>query len=192
MAKVYETFAALNEEIKAARSQSKSEARAKCQKGFLRSRGVWLITLSDKKGLVPPYNENYYSGKSPTGSDFDQLIQLVEKEYPEVDTISFTGGWDFAENLCEFSDGGYDPWVGEWTVLAWSRHIRYPLEQLIRLHSAFDSMDELVEETDPNYRPSLATNSGRDFTERAELTLIADIYDARQKSRNDERRAYRY
>lgn len=189
--KVHATYGELQRQIKSERDKAKREALDQCEKGFLRSRGVWMVTLSDKDGLVAPYDENVYSGKAPTAAQFDALIRRVLVSFPQVDAISFEGGWDFGKDLTDFTDGSYEPWVTDWSVTAWRRVAPPNIDELVRLHSGFDSMLDMVQSHD-SYRPSLATKRGKDEGERAELTLIADAYDAAQEARGDARRAYRY
>lgn len=192
MSKIYSTFAALQEAIKQARSDAKADARRDCDKGFLKSRGVWMITTNNKEGLVAPNSESIWFGETVTARKFDGLIARVEAHFPHVDEIRFDGGWDHAETMADF-DGNYTPWVAEWSVLAWRRPIARSIDQLVAMHSGFTSLVDLVEGAHISYRPSLATHHRNcDDQERAELTLIADAYDAAQAARGDGRRAYRY
>ena len=189
--RIHKTYGELQRQIKSERQKAKREALDKYAKGFLRSRGVWMVTVSDKDGLVAPYDENVYSGKTPTAAQFNALIRDVLARFPSVDSISFEGGWDFGKDLIDFTDGSYEPWVGEWSVVAWQRVAPPNIDELVRAHSGFDSMLDMVQAHE-SYRPSLATKRGKDDGERLELTLIADAYDAAQEERGDGRRAYRY
>lgn len=190
MAKLHKTFTELQAAITSARSIAKGEAGRNCGKGFLKSRGVWMVTLSDKEGLVDPCAENVYWGEAPTAKKFDALISDVLANHPTVDSISFSGGFDFAEQLEDFRDGGYDAWVSEWSIEAWRRPGTRDIDELVQRLTGFTSLLEMVE-AHPNYRPTIPTTRGQDARECAEYTDIADAYDAAQAARGDARRAYR-
>lgn len=191
MTKLHKTFSELQQAVRIARDDAKKEAKS-CGQGFLRSRGVWMVTANDKEGLVAPFNENFYTGKAPTAAKLDALIKHVQEHFPLVDSICFEGGFDFAGQLEDFTDGSYDAWVSSWTVTAWRRTNARTIDDLVRMHSGFDSLVQMVEQTGTHYTPSLATKRGQDEKECAELTAIADAYDAAQKARGDARCAYRY
>ncbi|MFD2274784.1 hypothetical protein ACFS07_36455 [Undibacterium arcticum] len=110
------------------------------------------------------------------------MIGHVIANFPHVDTVSFVGGWDYAERMTDFEDGSYDPWVAEWSVVAWSRVAERSIDELVRMHSGSESLKEIVEGTHPNYSPTLATTRAKDEGEFAELAKIADAYDAAQKN----------
>ena len=62
------------------------------------------------------------------------------------------------------------------------------INELVRKHTAFESMDAMLN-TAPHYRPTLRTG-GRSRVAR-ELAQIADAYDTAQAARGDSRRAFR-
>ncbi len=191
MTKLHNTFGDLQQAIKSARDVARREAEEECGKGFVQSRGVWMVTCGEKAGLVAPNAENVYSGKAPTAADFNALIADIEANYPAVDYISFEGGFDFAERMDGFRDGAYDAWVSDWSVEAWRRPGTRNVDALVSMHSGFSSLADMLN-AHPSYTPTLATTRAKDPRECAELKDIADAYDAAQAAKGDARRAYRY
>ena len=64
------------------------------------------------------------------------------------------------------------------------------VDSLVCKHTAFESMDAMIN-ANGGYRPSICTESAKNRKQRAELCLLADIYDMMQKQRGDDRRAFR-
>jgi hypothetical protein len=87
---------------------------------WVRSRGTWLCT-SNKNGPCRPRERGDCPDWDGTKREIVALIAKVEAYYPEVEHITIEGGYDAAERLDDFDNGGYEPWVGEWEVLLWSR-----------------------------------------------------------------------
>ena len=63
------------------------------------------------------------------------------------------------------------------------------VDKLVRKHSCFDSMADML--AAPNYRPTLYCSASTRVSDRQELKLIADYYDACMEQLGDSRRAYR-
>ena len=149
-----------------------------------------MITVDAKGNPIEPLLENVSTGKAPTARDLDALIEQILSSHSAVEEIVFCGGWDFAEQFADFTDANYEPWVSDWFVCAWRRGSLRSIDELVALHSGFNTLKEMVE-AHPSYRPTLATTRGRNMIECAELTAIADAYDAAQVARGDQRRAHR-
>lgn len=72
-----------------------------------------------------------------------------------------------------------------------NEHLRAHADRLTRELTAFRSFEQLLTARG-NYRPTLMCNSAdRSGTDGCRTTYLADLYDAEQEHRGDERRAYR-
>lgn len=108
-------FQDFKELVKAARAKAQAEAKFHCGKGFIRSRGTFVIICVGSEVL-----DSYSSGVTDWKGTLTHLRQCwldVIKDHP-ADKIhmSIDGGFDFAETLQGFDEGWYEPWVSDWEV----------------------------------------------------------------------------
>lgn len=106
-------FQNITEAVRAARSNSLTDARLQCgAKGCLRSRGVFI------RGNLP---ENSIYGEADSimwDGSLKGLLKEIRDAYSAGATnLSICGGHDWAESPAAFMHGEYDPWVSEWEVL---------------------------------------------------------------------------
>lgn len=99
--------------IKAAREDSRLEARTDCGYRVVRSRGMDLIMAdgSDRVG-DPEYGWN--------GSTCSLLVFICAARAAGATEVWASGGHDGADSLFEMNNDRYDPSVGTWDVLLWS------------------------------------------------------------------------
>lgn len=107
-------------QIAAERNRAVKEAR-RCSK-FWKSRGTFLATTG-RGGQCNPFPEAdcpYWDG---TLKSIYETIALVEAEYPEVEEIYISGGYDGADSLYDYRMMCYEPWVSSWDVSIWTRPV---------------------------------------------------------------------
>jgi hypothetical protein len=97
------------------------EVRRSVEPGiYIASRGRWVSTTDGCEQCRPcPGAEAY--GWRGTLKQLHTLVADIEADYPHVKELWIEGGFDCADNLRAYHDGDYDPWVGSWEVLIWTR-----------------------------------------------------------------------
>jgi len=105
----------INAATSAAYQQALKQARKANPKGFLRSRGRTMYVLT-KAGILPAFECQHEEWKG-TQAQLDALLAFTND--PEVTEVGIEGGIDYSADLAGFSDGTYDPWIGEWSVAVW-------------------------------------------------------------------------
>ena len=102
--------------IAEARDVAEREARRDCGRSFLKSRGAWVIALTDGDAAIGDGQLEFKGTKR-------QVVELVEefKQREDVRSIEIAGGFNSAERLEDFAEGVHTPWVSEWSVLLWER-----------------------------------------------------------------------
>jgi hypothetical protein len=109
----------LREAVSEARSIAKVEAERSCGRGFLSSRGAWFIATRDN-GAESNATDGTIEFKG-TQKQLDDEIARLRLDCPDINDIYIEGGFNFAETMADLRDHVYEPWVSEWSVLAWSR-----------------------------------------------------------------------
>lgn len=110
-------------EVKAACSggyqEALAEAKRDCGSGSFYSRGKHFRALRDGE-LVAGEAECW---------DWDGTLKSLLAAIDEArfehraDVLAIEGGIDYAANPRDYSDGAYDPWVGEWAVTVWRKPV---------------------------------------------------------------------
>lgn len=90
--------------------------------GVLFSRGTWLCTSNKKDGQCAPRYEAACPDFGGTWTEIVKLIQEVKDQYPDVDEIYISGGYDEAKSQRDYYEyGDYEPWVVTWSVTIWTK-----------------------------------------------------------------------
>lgn len=90
----------------------------------IHSRGRYLATIGgegDQRDQCDPYPGAEAIEWRGTLKELLAAVHIISNGYPNVKELWIEGGFDGAENPREFMDGLYDPWVGTWEVLVWTR-----------------------------------------------------------------------
>ena len=97
------------------------ESKKQIGKGIYRSRGKWVV-VTRKDGGDPIIGNGELEWKG-TQKQLNSLINEYGNN-PLVENIYIDGGVDYGESVVAFSDGWYEPWVGEWGVGILSGDVR--------------------------------------------------------------------
>lgn len=118
MTKPIPTAAELREQCSGAYQDALTWAQREIRNGCFRSRGKWVRVLGVDGSSLLENGEIEWKG---TQRQLDALVaQYVGK--PEVEDLYIEGGIDWSDNVRNFYDGDYTPWVTDWTVVIWSRN----------------------------------------------------------------------
>ncbi len=116
----FESITDLKDAVREARSAAEREARKHCGKGWLMSRGAWVIGLAYNEG-DPVWSDGMIEFAG-TYKQMDELLHDAVTSMPQrIDCIRIEGGYNFAETMADVAAGTYDPWVSEWSVVVWER-----------------------------------------------------------------------
>ncbi len=116
----YKNYEDLMSQLKKARQVALSEAKATGYK-HVPSRGTFLCTSNKKEGQVDPALEGDMLSWDWTLRQIKELVAKVEANYPEVDEVYLAGGYDGAESVRDYIDGCYEPCLGMWDLVVWSK-----------------------------------------------------------------------
>lgn len=86
----------------------------------VKSRGRWLATVNSGGQCDPMPGAEAYEWRGTLKEIFKAVLD-IQDNFPECTELWIEGGFDGAENVREYTDGLYDPWVGSWELLVWSR-----------------------------------------------------------------------
>jgi hypothetical protein len=87
--------------------------------GCYRSRGKWLKAIDANGNLLAGDCDSWeWDG---TLKSLIAAINETRFGEPKAVALFLEGGIDYAASLRDFSDGAYDPWVGEWSVAVWEK-----------------------------------------------------------------------
>lgn len=112
------TLSTIKSEIIEARETARREARRNCSGCHIASRGTHIATLN-ADGQCRPCPEADAIDWNGTAKEIVRLIEECIKSHPDVTKVYIGGGFDAAQNLREYLDGIYDPWVESWDVDIW-------------------------------------------------------------------------
>lgn len=116
----FPSMAALQEAIRAARSEAEREARESCGRGgFLQSRGSYLRGTNSTGGEPLWAADTYPLG---TWKELQVSLADVAANRPEIDAVIVQGGFNWAATMQNLRDGAYDVLVSEWEVRIWERN----------------------------------------------------------------------
>jgi hypothetical protein len=112
------------EAVRDAREVARHEALRDCR--FVKSRGTFLGTFSDKDGPVSPHEPADCHNWSGTNRELRSVVAEVLARHPNVDTVGLAGGFDGSYDGDSFKDfltgtADYAPWASSWDVEVWSR-----------------------------------------------------------------------
>lgn len=109
----------LKDAVRKARSEAEREARRNCGKGWLFSRGAWVIGISYEEG-DPVWSDGMIEFAG-TYKQMDELLHDVVACLPQrIDEIRIEGGFNWSASLVYYHQE-YEPWVSEWSVVVWNR-----------------------------------------------------------------------
>ncbi len=108
-------FQQLQYDIQHERSKTRKEAWDNVgRKGFLKSRGSYVYAINGGNVVAGEAETIEYEGTKK------QLLKMIE-QYPGCE-IQVSGGFDYAESpRAYYNDGDYEPWVGDWSVIAYKQ-----------------------------------------------------------------------
>jgi len=113
----------IKDEVAEAREAAIKEAQEVCgRRGYLKSRGTFIATAGNgcQCGPYPAAEALAWTG---TLKEIEKLAARVMANHPDVEEITITGGYDWAESLRAYLDSEYDPWVSAWEVVVWKRPV---------------------------------------------------------------------
>jgi hypothetical protein len=110
--------------VQEAREEAKAEALRSNK--YVKSRGTFIGTISDKEGPVSPHELADCHSWNGSNRTLRGVVDNVIANYPNVDSVCISGGYDGSiegDPLKDFLDGtaDYEPWVSSWDVDVWSR-----------------------------------------------------------------------
>ena len=113
----------LNEAVQAA-YDAEYRAVFHNQVPVIRSRGRWVNTMGGEGSVIdqcspcPGAEAQDFRG---TRKQLENLVEDIEDRHPHVKELWVEGGFDGADSLRDMLEDLYDPWVGSWEVLVWTR-----------------------------------------------------------------------
>lgn len=114
----FATHGALKEALSAARQDCMSQTRREIRGGCLYYRQAELVAVNAKGDKV---TEAGVWLMPKNGKELRAALASMKAQLPETDEIYIEGGLDYADSPRDRADGAYDPWVGEWGVLIWTK-----------------------------------------------------------------------
>jgi len=116
---IVKSAAELRTAIANAKREALKDAQAcGCKRIFPRDTN---LATTDSRGQCDPRVEAEGPGFDGRWESVVELVQEVERSYPNVTSVYISGGFDGAESKAFYEACDYEPLIGEWTVEVWER-----------------------------------------------------------------------
>jgi len=111
MSKPIPSAAQLRKDCSASYQAALAGAKRQIKGGIFQSRGKWIRVIANGDSVLDN-GECEFKG---TQKQLDEIVAKY-KDLPGLEGIYIEGGVNWSNNLIDFYEGDYEPWVTEWAV----------------------------------------------------------------------------